>query len=205
MVIVCTPNNPTGPSVRHTDLIRFLDSVPGDVLVVVDEAYLEFVRDDDRVDGLALVAERGNVVVMRTFAKAYGLAGLRVGYLVGPESIAAAVRACALPFGVSSLAQVAVVASLACEDLLLERVDAIVAERERVRVALREQGWDVPDAQGNFVWLALGDRTASFAAACEEAGVMVRPFGDEGARVSIGEPSANDIFLKVAADFAEAR
>jgi histidinol-phosphate aminotransferase len=138
---------------------------------------------------------------MRTFAKAYGLAGLRVGYVVAPGPIAAAVRACALPFGVSSVAQAAAVASLEREPELLDRVDALVTERGRVLAALRDQGWSVPDAQGNFVWLGLGDRTAQFAAAAEEAGVMVRPFAGEGARVTIGDPAGNDIFLSVASAF----
>jgi histidinol-phosphate aminotransferase len=201
VVVVCTPNNPTGPAVRHQELVAFLEKVPSHVLVVVDEAYLEFVRGDDRVDGLALVREHANVVVMRTFAKAYGLAGFRAGYVVAPEEIAAAVRACALPFGVSSVAQAAAVASLDREAELLERVEALVSERTRVLEALREQGWEVPDAQGNFVWLALGDRTVEFARAAEAEGVMVRPFAGDGARVSIGEPAGNDVFLKVAAAF----
>jgi histidinol-phosphate aminotransferase len=108
-----------------------------------------------------------------------------------------------LPFGVSSVAQAAAVAALEHEAQLLERVDAIVEERTRVVAALRGQGWDVPDAQGNFVWLALGDRTTGLAAACEERGVMVRPFAGDGVRVSIGEPAGNDVFLEVAAGFAK--
>lgn len=199
VVIVCTPNNPTGPAVPQAELEAFIDRVPPHVVVVVDEAYREFVRSEDPVDGLGLYAGRSNVVVMRTFAKAYGLAGFRVGYVVAPPEIASAVRACALPFGVSSVAQAAAVASLAAETELLERVDRIVAERERVLTELRAQGWTVPDAQGNFVWLALGDRTAEFAAAAEDAGIMVRPFAGEGVRVTIGEPEANDVFLSVAA------
>jgi histidinol-phosphate aminotransferase len=199
VVIVCTPNNPTGPAVCHSDLESFIDRVPPHVVVVVDEAYREFVRLDDPVDGIRLYERRDNVVVMRTFAKAYGLAGFRVGYVIAPAAIASAVRACALPFGVSSVAQAAAVASLAAEKELLERVDALVAERGRVLGELRSQGWSVPDAQGNFVWLSLGDRTAEFAAAAEEAGVMVRPFAGEGVRVSIGEPAGNDVFLSVAA------
>src|SRR3954463_10126693 len=162
VVIVCTPNNPTGPAVRRAELETFLDRVPPHVVVVVDEAYREFVRPavatigaggDGVVDGVDLQRGRPNVVAMRTFAKAYGLAGFRVGYVVADEAIAAAVRACALPFGVSSVAQAAAVASLDREAALLERVDAIVAERTRVADALRAQGWPVPDAQGNFVWL----------------------------------------------------
>ncbi len=202
VVIVCSPNNPTGPAVAKAELEAFLDRVPPHVLVVIDEAYREFVRIDDPVDGVSLYRERPNVAVLRTFAKAYGLAGFRVGYVVAQEEIASAVRACALPFGVSSVAQAAAVASLEREDELLSRVEALVVERERVVAALREQGWHVPDAQGNFVWMPLGERTLDFAKAAEEAGVMVRPFAGDGARVSIGEPAGNDVFLSVAATFA---
>ncbi|MFL6174484.1 MAG: histidinol-phosphate transaminase [Marmoricola sp.] len=202
VVLLCTPNNPTGPALTQSEVDEFLAVVPSNVLVVIDEAYLEFVRIADVVDGVGLASTRGNVVVMRTFAKAYGLAGLRVGYLVGPARIAEAVRACSLPFGVSSLAQAAAVASLAAEPALLERVDRIVEERERVVAGLAEAGWSVPDAQGNFVWFGLGERTAEFAAAAEEAGIVVRPFAGEGVRVTIGEPDANDVLLKVAAAFS---
>ena len=202
VVIVCSPNNPTGPAVRRHELESFLARVPSHVVVVLDEAYREFVRDEDPHDGVEMHRSRGNVVAMRTFAKAYGLAGFRVGYAVAPEPIASAVRACALPFGVSSIAQAAAVASLEHEPELLERVEGIVAERSRVDAALRDQGWPVPDAQGNFVWLPLGSRTGDFAAAAEQAGVMVRPFGGEGVRASIGEPAGNDVLLRVAARFA---
>jgi histidinol-phosphate aminotransferase len=202
VVIVCSPNNPTGPAVGRAELERFLERVPSDVVVVLDEAYREFVRADDVFDGVEVSRSRPNVVAMRTFAKAYGLAGFRVGYVVADEPIAAGVRACALPFGVSSVAQAAAVASLEHEPELLARVDRIVAERERVAGALREQGWALPDAQGNFVWLALGERTAAFAAAAEQAGTMVRPFPGDGVRVTIGEPAANDVLLGVAAGFA---
>jgi histidinol-phosphate aminotransferase len=201
VVVVCTPNNPTGPAVTQSDLRELVGRVPADVLVVVDEAYREFVRSDDPVDGLALQAEHPNVAVMRTFAKAYGLAGFRVGYLVAHPEVAAAVRACSLPFGVSSVAQAAAVASLAAEAELMQRVDAIVAERDRVTAGLAEQGWDVPDAQGNFVWLPLGDRTGDFVAAAEEAGITVRPFAGEGVRVTVGEPEANDLLLSLTAGF----
>jgi histidinol-phosphate aminotransferase len=203
-VIVCSPNNPTGPAVRRAELETFLDRMPGHVLVVLDEAYREFVRpahDSDAFDGIELQRTRPRVVVMRTFAKAYGLAGFRVGYLVAADEVAAAVRACALPFGVSSVAQAAAVASLAREPELFERVEALVAERARVVDALAGQGWAVPEAQGNFVWLPLGERAAEFAAAADEAGVMVRPFAGDGVRVTIGEPAGNDVLLAVAAAF----
>ena len=201
ILLVCTPNNPTGPAVGRAELEELLAAVPPHVVVVVDEAYREFVRIDDPLDAVAVYRDRPNVVVMRTFAKAYGLAGLRVGYLVAPAEVAAAVRACALPFGVSALAQVAAVAALSCEDALLERVEHIVAERTRVVAALREQGWTVPDPQGNFVWLGLGDDTPRFAAAAEAEGIMVRPYATDGVRATIGEPDGNDVLLEVAAAF----
>ena len=173
------------------------------MLVVVDEAYVEFVRMVDPVDGFALLRDFPNVVLTRTFSKAYGLANLRVGFAVASEEIAGALRAVSLPFGVSGIAQAAAVASLGVEDALWQRVDALVAERTRVVDGLRAVGWEIPDAQGNFVWFDLpddtGDRTTTFAAAAEEAGIVVRPFVGEGVRVSIGETEANDRLLKLAA------
>jgi histidinol-phosphate aminotransferase len=206
LVLVCSPNNPTGAAVRRAELTRFLDRVPADVLVVIDEAYREFVRDDDVPDALEVYRDRPNVAVLRTFSKAYGLAGLRVGFAVAHDAVADALRKTAVPFGVSSLAQAAAVRSLAAEDELLDRVGALVEERGRIQAALREQGWTrVPPSEANFVWLRLGARTEEFAAACEAAGVVVRPFAGEGARVTIGEAEANDLFLQVAKDFVPAR
>lgn len=197
MIFVCNPNNPTGTVVRRAELERFLDRVPGDVLVVLDEAYKEFIRDLEVPDGIEIYRDRPNVAVLRTFSKAYGLAGLRVGFAVAHEPVAAALRKTAVPFGVSQLAQDAAVASLRAEDELLGRVGSLVCERQRVHEALVRQGWAVPESQANFVWLRLGDRTADFAAVCEKAGVVVRPFAGEGVRISIGEDEANDLLLKV--------
>jgi len=192
IVLVCTPNNPTGPAVSQSELDSFLAQVPSHVLVVVDEAYVEFVRMSDAIDGVATVRAHDNVVATRTFSKAYGLAGFRVGYAVGPAPIANALRAVSLPFGVSGVAQAAAVASLGAEAQLLERVESLVAERDRVLRGLADAGVAVPDAQGNFVWFAAGERTAELAAAADELGIVVRPFAGDGARVSIGETEAND-------------
>jgi histidinol-phosphate aminotransferase len=200
VVLVCTPNNPTGPAVHGDELLELIDGVPPEVIVVIDEAYGEFVRDPDSVDGLKLAEGRDNVVVLRTFSKAYGLAGLRVGYAVAPAPIAEGIRKCSLPFGVSSVAQVAAVASLEAEAELLQRVEALVVERQRVVGALQHQGWSVPAAEGNFVWLPLGDEAVDFAARCDERGVSVRPFQGDGVRVSVGEAAANDLFLSVASE-----
>jgi len=201
LIFVCNPNNPTGTAVRRAELESFLDRVPADCLVVLDEAYREYIRDEQVPDGLTLYGDRPNLAVLRTFSKAYGLAGLRVGFLVAHPVVAGAVRKTMLPFSVNSLAQAAAIASLAAEDELLERVEGTVKERHRVVSALRDQGWSVPPTEANFVWLRLGEQTLDFAAACEAQGVSVRPFAGEGARVSIGSPEENDAFLAVAAAY----
>ena len=201
LILVCNPNNPTGTVVRGPELLDFLDRVPGDCLVVLDEAYREYIRDSRVPDGIDLYRDRPNVAVLRTFSKAYGLAGLRVGFVIGHEPVAEAVRKTMLPFTVNSVAQAAAVASLRAEDELLERVESVVKERDRVRAALLADGWTVPETEANFVWLRLGEHTTSFAQACDAAGVSVRPFAGEGARVSIGTPAANDALLALAAAF----
>ncbi|MFF2951002.1 histidinol-phosphate transaminase [Kitasatospora sp. NPDC057965] len=200
LIFVCNPNNPTGNVIHRAELERFLDAVPSDVLIVVDEAYIEFIRDPEVPNGIDLYRDRPNVCVLRTFSKAYGLAGMRVGFAIAHEPVAAALRKTAVPFGVTQLAQDAAVASLRAEDALMVRVDALVEERNRVVAGLRAQGWEIPDSQANFVWLELGERSAEFAAACAEAGVIVRPF-PEGVRISIGEVEGNSIFLAVAEAF----
>lgn len=195
LVLLCSPNNPTGTVLTHAGVEAFLHRVPEGVLVVLDEAYAEFVRDPAAVRGLDLLDAHPNLCVLRTFSKAYGLAGLRVGYAAAEPRVAAALRATAVPFGVGAAAQAAVIASLAVPDLLAERVERIVVERERVLTALRARGRVVPDSQANFVWLRLGAGTAGVAAALERAGVLVRPYGDDGVRITIGDEAANDRVL----------
>ncbi len=201
VVLVCTPNNPTGPAVRADELDAFLAAVPEHVVVVLDEAYVHFVRDAAVPDGERLLAAHPNLVVLRTFSKAYGLAGLRVGYALAHPELAAAIRATSTPFGVNHLAQVAAVASLDAEAELVGRVDAIVAERGRVLAGLRAQGWVVPDSQANFVWLPTGERTTALAADAVVHGLLVRPFAGEGIRITIGAPVENDRVLEVTASW----
>jgi histidinol-phosphate aminotransferase len=201
LIFVCNPNNPTGTVVHGPELEDFLDQVPADCLVVLDEAYHEYIRDEAVPDGVTLYRDRPNVAVLRTFSKAYGLAGLRTGFMIAHEPVAAAVRATMLPFSVNRIAQAAAIASLAAEAELLERVEHTVKERTRVREALIADGWTVPPTEANFVWLRLGEHTPAFAAACEQAGIAVRAFGADGARISIGDTEANDAFLAVAREF----
>lgn len=198
LVFVCNPNNPTGRSLNRDELERFLDAVPDRVVVALDEAYFEYNRSD--VDGVALLDGRPNVVVLRTFSKAYGLAGVRVGYAVADPSIIAALGKVHIPFSVSTLAQTAAIASLEARDALLARTDGVIVERERMRDALLAAGYDVPQSAANFVYLPLGERSAPFAVASAQAGVLVRPYGDDGVRVTVGDPHENDAFLAFATD-----
>jgi histidinol-phosphate aminotransferase len=196
LVFVCNPNNPTGTAVRRAELERFLDVVPSDTLVVLDEAYREFVTDPDVPDGLQLMRGRPNVVVLRTFSKAWGLAGLRVGYLVAEDpAVADAVRKTHVPFSVSVLAQAAAVAALGSAEEVRRRCAAVVDERDRLTAALRERGIDVADSQANFVWLPVGEQTGELAAALEARAVITRPFAGEGIRVTVGTPEEDDVFL----------
>ena len=204
LVLVCTPNNPTGPVLRHDALLDFLHRVPPHVLVVVDEAYVEFIRDPDAARGLELYRQFPNVLVLRTFSKAYGLAGLRVGYGVAHSPISTAIRKTAVPFGVSTVAQEAALASLDERAALLARVEEIVSERGRVVAALRAQGWRLPQTQANFLWLATGERADEIAAALSDDGLSVRPFGGEGIRCSIDVPAANTALIAALQRFAPA-
>jgi len=202
LIFLCTPNNPTGTTIAPAELAWFLDQAPSDVLVVVDEAYVEFADQAAAAAGTVAYRNRPNVVVLRTFSKAYGLAGLRVGYGLAQAPVAAALRKTALPFGVSNVAEAAAIASLDDHEELMDRVAALVTQRERVIAALREIGIPVPASQANFVWLRLGDAAAHFSTACDAAGLAVRLFPGEGVRVTIGETLANDRFLQLAASLA---
>src|ERR1700678_192794 len=201
LIFVCNPNNPTGTVVHAQELTSFLDRVPADCLVVLDEAYHEYVRDEAVPDGMTIYRDRPNVAVLRTFSKAYGLAGLRIGFLIGHEPVAEAIRKTMLPFTVNAIAQAAAVASLHAEDELLDRVETVVKERDRVREALLADGWTVPVTEANFVWLRLGDQTTAFAQSCDAAAISIRPYPGEGARISIRTPAANDASLAAARAF----
>jgi histidinol-phosphate aminotransferase len=204
LIFVCNPNNPTGTVVPGAALVDFLDRVPADVLVVLDEAYTEFITDPDVISGLTLLDRYPNLIVLRTFSKAYGLAGLRVGYGIAADpAVAMAVGQTQVPFAVTQLAQVAALASL--EDAAeKQRVADLVDERGRVTEALRSYGYQVPTSQANFVWLSQGPAEAGgidavdFAAGCERMGIIGRAFANSGVRVTISTAAENDRFLAAA-------
>ena len=198
LIFVCNPNNPTSTVVDPAKLAAFVEAIPSHIMVVLDEAYIEYIRDDLVPDSFGLVRAHSNVVVLRTFSKAYGLAGLRVGYAVADPDIVSALSKVYVPFTATTVSQAAAIASLDAADELLERTDAVVAERTRVSAALRDAGYELPPSQANFVWLPLTGRAQQFAADAANSRIIVRPYGDDGVRVTVAAPHENDAFL----DFA---
>jgi histidinol-phosphate aminotransferase len=202
VVIVCSPNNPTGTIVSETAFLEFIAAVPETALVILDEAYIEFVTEPGAVDGSRLIGRFPNLVILRTFSKAYGLAGLRIGYAVGPEYVLDAARSTSIPLSVTEPAQLAAIASLKHEAVLLERVSRLSLLRDRIWAALTGLGWSVPQPHGNFVWLPTGGETERAAEVFASHGIVTRPFHPEGIRVSIGEEQAVDALLAAAEELA---
>lgn len=210
LILVCTPNNPTGPAVTESQIRAFLEKVPAHIPVVIDEAYFEFCAastvpegEEAPLNGMDIYRDYENVIILRTFSKAQGLAGLRVGYSISHPQITQHLRVAATPFAVTALAEAAAIASIEHEDTVMERVSHLVAERERVTARLRELGYDFPSTYANFVWLPLGERTGEFVQLMSEHALSVRAFGTEGVRVSIGEVEANDRFLSLCEVFVK--
>jgi len=197
LIFICNPNNPTGTVVDAEALDRFVNAVPRDVLVVIDEAYVHFDRSQIRADGLALFAKYPHVAVLHTFSKAYGLAGLRIGYAISPQIVAQNLRKVAVPFGVTDLAQAAALASLEAEAELSERIGEVVDQRERLYRGLVEAGYPAVASQANFVWVPAGEGTVELEAMLEAGGVVARAFPGEGVRISSG--SAVDVDRVLAA------
>ncbi|WP_175957336.1 histidinol-phosphate transaminase [Schaalia sp. Marseille-Q2122] len=200
-IILCTPNNPTGTALTLKQISDFLRKVPPHILVLIDEAYIEFSTTPDVTSALPLLSEHPNALILRTFSKAYGLAGMRVGYGVGHPDLIGAIQAVSIPFGVSGPAQAAAVAVLQNTEGIAAGVRAITEERTRMSEALRALGWDVPDSQANFLWLPQAPR--DLFRHCREGEVLVRPF-PEGIRVSIGTPEENDRALAFIASYRRA-
>ncbi|BBX33693.1 aminotransferase [Mycolicibacterium mageritense DSM 44476 = CIP 104973] len=198
LIFICNPNNPTSTVVEPDALARFVAAVPPHILIALDEAYVEYIRDGLAPDSLGLVRTHSNVVVLRTFSKAYGLAGLRVGYAVADPDIITALGKVYVPFSATTLSQAAAIACLDASEELLARTDAVVAERKRVTATLRDAGFTVPPSQANFMWLPLAERTLDFVARAADSRIIVRPYGEEGVRVTVAAPHENDAFLEFA-------
>jgi histidinol-phosphate aminotransferase len=205
VVLLCSPNNPTGTSISEDELIGFLDQVPAGVLVVLDEAYREF-GPADALNPVSLLPRYPNLCLLRTFSKAYGLAGLRVGYAVAHPELADGLRKTQLPFSVSAVAEAAAVAALGSLELVAQRSAEVVAERERVIAAVRELGWTTPDSAANFFWLRAEDqRRSALVDAFDAADILVRGYPVDGVRITIADATSNDRVLAVLAAHPELR
>jgi histidinol-phosphate aminotransferase len=196
-LIVCTPNNPTSQVVTREEFENLMSRVPDSLLVILDEAYAEFVDHPDAVDGQELLGRYPNLVVLRTLSKAYGLAGLRIGYALASPEVIAPARATAIPLSVSAPAQIAAEAALDHDLEVLGKLETIRQQMARVRSEWA--GGPLPLPWGNFAWLPVGDKTDTVAQWLEAHGVVARVFAGEGIRVSIAEPEGVDALLQVGA------
>ena len=201
IVLVCNPNNPTGTHVPAAEVAEFCAALPSHVTVILDEAYVEFQAHDDVDASIDLLAGLPNLVVLRTFSKCYGLAGLRVGYALGSPKFRAAIDAVRQPFSVNALAQAAGAEAILHQDDVTKRVESTIAERLRVEEGLRELGLSTAETHANFSWIDLGDaEEADVVAGLAERQIAVRPgtpLGDPGhIRVSYGTEAENERFLR---------
>ncbi|MDP9463815.1 MAG: histidinol-phosphate transaminase [Actinomycetota bacterium] len=200
LVLLATPNNPTGTALSTTDMAALLDGISPATIVVIDEAYREFLDPSLGDPVRDLIARYPNVVVTRTFSKAQGMAGIRAGYAIGHPEVITAIDKTLFPFAVNALAQAAAIAAIDAEAEIGERVRDILSERARVIAELGDAGWQLPDAQANFVYLPIGERTDEVYLGLERRGVVTRPFSNEGIRVTISTPDDNDRFLRTLAE-----
>jgi histidinol-phosphate aminotransferase len=205
LVLVCNPNNPTGTALPVSEIESFLERVPSSAMVILDEAYVEMQTLDDPDATVDLLPKFPNVVLLRTFSKVYGLAGLRCGYALGPASFRAAVDAVRQPFSVNLLSQAAGAEAIRHGDDVLDRVERTVIERVGVEEELHELGLRTAETQTNFSWIDLGDRDeAAIVEGLGQRGIIVRPgtpLGGPGhIRVTYGTDAENRRFLDALAE-----
>jgi histidinol-phosphate aminotransferase len=204
IVLICNPNNPTGTTIDDRALKEFLDRLPPDVLVLIDEAYADFADREMIADGLQAARNDDRVCVVRTFSKSHGLLGLRVGYLVANPAVIGRLAPGGYFYRVSTTAQAAAFAALRAEDAMRAHCAEVAAERERVHAALSRLGWPVPHSEANFHWLPLGTDNDRFVRFCAAEGVVVREIAGAGVRVTVGTREANDALIDLARRFAGA-
>lgn len=192
VVIICTPNTPTGGILHHDELAKFLQTLSPKVVAIIDEAYGEFVRDDHAVQALELVRQFPNVVMTRTFSKAHGMAGYRVGYGIAQPELAKKIAAAGIPFSVPLPAQAAALAALKNQKIAKERVEMIIAERARLATMLRQFGAEVVEGHGNFVWLPIGELAQQVAHKLAQHNVLVKALMPLGIRITVGTSEETD-------------
>jgi histidinol-phosphate aminotransferase len=198
LVYVCHPNNPTGTMNTRAELDAFLDAVPDHVVTVLDQAYYEYIDDPDYVDGVEYLKAGRRVVVLRTFSKIYGLAGLRVGYAVGPEELVTSIAKVRRAFDVNSFAQIAALASLDAPEELARRRAVNAEGLVQLERIMREHDLDPPKSVANFLFAGVGEDSRPLFEQLLREGVIVRPAGGFGApgaiRVTVGTPEENELF-----------
>jgi histidinol-phosphate aminotransferase len=207
LLIVCNPNNPTATHLPAARIAAFVEGVPSRTTIILDEAYIEYQTNDDPDMTLDLLAKHPNLVLLRTFSKCHGLAGLRVGYALCSPQFRAAVDAVRQPFSVNALAQAAATEAIRHQDDVAERVERNVMERVFVEEELRAMGFTTAESQANFSWLALGDLDeGEVVESLARAGVAIRPgmsLGGPGhLRVTYGTRAENERFLAALGDVA---
>lgn len=201
VVIVCSPNNPTGNIVTQDEFDAFVARVPDHVLILLDEAYIEFVQEPT-VDGIAAQAQHDNVIVLRTFSKAYGLAGLRVGYSIGDPRILAAAFNAVAPFAVDQIAQNAALASLDAAGEVFARVESLADQAIEIYEELTRRGVQLPKPHGNFIWIAQQNADPdAVQQVLESHGLVARVF-PEGVRISIGPPDSKQRVIAAAEELS---
>ena len=198
LVYLCHPNNPTGTTNTRAEIDAFLDRVPEHVVTVLDQAYFEYIDDPDYVDGVEYLKAGRRVVVLRTFSKIYGLAGLRVGYAVGPEAVVTSIGKVRRAFDVNSFAQIAALASLDAPEELARRRAVNAEGLVQLERIMREHDLDPAPSVANFLFAEVGDDSRALFEQLLREGVIVRPTGGFGApgaiRVTVGTPEENEIF-----------
>jgi len=196
LVLVAQPNNPTSTAMTAADVKAIAAGVPDNCVLVIDEAYHEFSTGRHLLDATRLLADHSNLVVLRTFSKAHGLAGLRVGYALGAPPIVATLDKVLIPFSVNRLGQIAAIASLDAPGELDDRVESVLSSRDLLCGELRHSGWSVPDTQANFVFLPAGEASDDLGVALERQGLVTRAFAGVGVRVTVGRTEQVDRFAE---------
>jgi histidinol-phosphate aminotransferase len=200
VVVVCRPHNPTGTIEPAADIVRFLQRVPSDTVVLLDEAYVEFLSPAYRIDARALVERFPNVVVVRTFSKAYGLAGLRIGYGFCAPDLARKLWTMQLPFGIGITSLVAVAASYDAENQMRQRIRMIASERRYLRMRLRAMGVYSHDAHANFLYLPAHGR--GWREVFDGTDLLVRNYADGGVRITVGNRQSTRAVLNAVVPLA---
>ena len=200
VVLVCNPNNPTGTALDDDAIDGLLGRIPGDRLVILDEAYVDYAADAAEVAARPArrLARHPNLAVLRTFSKAYGLAGARVGYCLAAPQIIAAVQAVAPPFPLPGPSVALALAALADPGAVAARVGRNAAERARMTAGLEALGLPVARSRGNFVWLPVGADARPLTDHFARASIAVRCFEGEGVRITTGTPADTDAVLAAA-------